>query len=263
MHRSDGDAPGLHLTDSTLVRERTSAAGHRPGGSDALAEGRPASWRGFRTGLGRRALLDPETSLVSAGALAQRPEIPGRARRLRDTADELLPRLSRSHGSRRNYELLARSVQDGRVLVVGGRTPGAGMEPLLEAGAELLETDLVPRPRTMIACDAQQLPFAACTFDAVVVQGVLGYVPDGPGASPVVQLVRGGRQRHARRAGNRSRPGLAVLPAQLRAVEGAALRAAWGGKADHVLAVFFLGRKADRTVSDREIVSGYSGAVGV
>lgn len=265
-------------------------------------------------------LLDPETSLVSAADLARRSAGTSRADRLRETADELLPRLGRSHGSRGNYELLARSLTNGRVLVVGGRILGVGMEPLLEADAELLETDLAPGPRTMLVCDAQRLPFADGSFDAVVAQAVLYQVPAVDRAvaeihrvlrsgglvyaeDPFMQQVTGGAfdfhrwtpqgQRRLFSAFEEVGSGMLDGPATalasawqyfllsfarsraprylLRGV--GRLTAFWLKYVDDVLfdrpaaldaasAVFFLGRKGDRVVGDREIVRGYRGAVG-
>jgi SAM-dependent methyltransferase len=66
-----------------------------------------------------------------------------------------------------------------RVLVLGGRIIGAGMDALLDdPGLQLVETDVVIGPRTQLVCDAHDLPFADGTFDAVVIQAVLEAVPD-------------------------------------------------------------------------------------
>ncbi len=66
-----------------------------------------------------------------------------------------------------------------RVLVVGGREVGQGMQALLETrGIELVETDIDFGPRTRLVCDAHQLPFADGSFDGLVIQAVLEHVLD-------------------------------------------------------------------------------------
>jgi SAM-dependent methyltransferase len=265
-------------------------------------------------------LLHPEKSSISAADVVPRANAVEASRRVEQIAG-LLPALSRSYGSNRNYERLAEELGGNRrVLVVGGRILGIGMEPLLERQAELLETDIALGPRTMLVCDAQWLPFADGTFDAVVIQGVLAQVPDAEQAvaeihrvladgglvyaeDAFLQPVRGGafdfhrwtHQGHRRlfRAFDEVDSGLAGGPAT-------ALAFAWtffllsfvrSRKARHVLhaagrlsaswlkyldgyllrrpaavdsasALFFLGRRSDRVLSDREIASRYRGAVG-
>jgi SAM-dependent methyltransferase len=99
-------------------------------------------------------------------------------------ADRLLPDFYRAAPARRNFgrftrELLTKSSTP-IVLVIGGSILGSGIEPLLEAcpPAKLVETDVALGPRTMLICDAHDLPFAAETFDGVVLQAVLQHVVD-------------------------------------------------------------------------------------
>ncbi len=66
-----------------------------------------------------------------------------------------------------------------RVLVLGGAEAGVGFDALLSDPAiELVETDIGFGSRTGLVCDAQDIPFADGTFDGVVAQAVLEYLPD-------------------------------------------------------------------------------------
>jgi SAM-dependent methyltransferase len=65
------------------------------------------------------------------------------------------------------------------VLVIGAGALGDGIEALLDDLAlDVIETDVYIGARTTVVCDAHQLPFAAATFHAVVVQAVLEHVMD-------------------------------------------------------------------------------------
>ena len=101
----------------------------------------------------------------------------------REWCDQMLPSLSRNLKSRENYEELGRLLRQRAsapmVLVVGGRIPGQGMQALeSQPGIRLVETDVAFGPRTRLICDAADLPFANSTFDGVIIQAVLQYVPD-------------------------------------------------------------------------------------
>jgi len=128
-------------------------------------------------------LLDPERSLFE-------PEVPAPRKppgALRAFALSLLPSLSANPVSQRNYVRLVRSAlaraARPRVLVVGGGRAGQGMAPALaDERIEWVETDVSPSERTAMLCDAQQIPFADATFDAVVAQAVLEHVAD-PGCA--------------------------------------------------------------------------------
>ncbi len=89
-----------------------------------------------------------------------------------------LPELGENLKAAANYRRFVELVGRGRVLVVGGRILGEGMEALASSGLELVETDVALGPRTQIVCDAHSLPFADETFDGVIAQAVLEHVLD-------------------------------------------------------------------------------------
>lgn len=89
-----------------------------------------------------------------------------------------LPSLSHNLKTSANYaklvSLLTKQESSARILVVGGRILGKGMEPIAEnPGIELIETDIALGPRTSIICDGHDLPFADGSMDAVIIQAVL------------------------------------------------------------------------------------------
>jgi SAM-dependent methyltransferase/uncharacterized protein YbaR (Trm112 family) len=137
-----------------------------------------------------RSLFDMELVAGRKGREAERLDLRARIRRGGQAVVELilslLPTRSRNVAARGNYRTLARLLREGasngrrpRLLVVGGRIAGAGTEEILDQpDIEVVETDLALGPRTQLICDAHDLPFADRTFDAVVVQAVLGSVVD-------------------------------------------------------------------------------------
>jgi SAM-dependent methyltransferase len=101
---------------------------------------------------------------------------------LRRALNRVLPSPSLDMVSARNFTQFAQLCCAGnpapRVLVVGGSILGKGIEPLLRSPIQLFETDVAFGQRTMLICDAHDLPFADGTFDGVVIQAVLGHVVD-------------------------------------------------------------------------------------
>lgn len=103
--------------------------------------------------------------------------------RFRQWLDKVLPSLGKNFKAEENYKLLARLLlarsPEPVVLVVGGRVLGEGMEALISRPEiRLVETDVALGPRTQAICDARDLPFEDSSFDGVVIQAVLQYVPD-------------------------------------------------------------------------------------
>jgi SAM-dependent methyltransferase len=80
---------------------------------------------------------------------------------------------------RRLAELLLQRSPHPRVLVVGGRITGQGMDELAaRPQIELVESDAFFGPRTQLLFDAHQIPFADGSFDGVIIQAVLEHVLD-------------------------------------------------------------------------------------
>jgi SAM-dependent methyltransferase len=130
-------------------------------------------------------LLNEATSVFSFDDFRQRRNLffdlnPGK---FHSFVTWLLPTLSLNVKTRPNFErlaaLLSAESQAPRVLVVGGSILGSGMEAIVSVpGIEFAETDVSLGPRTMLICDAHDLPFEAGTFDAVIIQAVLEHVVD-------------------------------------------------------------------------------------
>lgn len=103
--------------------------------------------------------------------------------KLQRLLSRMLPDLGETLVTATNYRrfatlLLARSAHP-QVLVIGGSIAGKGMQELLANSAiEFSETDVSFGPRTMLICDAHDLPFADGTYDGVIAQAVLEHVVD-------------------------------------------------------------------------------------
>lgn len=94
-----------------------------------------------------------------------------------------LPGISANIDSEKHYrqfiDLLVELDESPRVLVIGGGIMGQGMDELIaQSRLRLMETDVALGPRTMLVCDAHDLPFVDATFDGVVAQAVLEHVTD-------------------------------------------------------------------------------------
>lgn len=96
---------------------------------------------------------------------------------------QLVPSISLNTRARRNLALVRRLLLQQtltpQVLVVGAGTIGQGLEELIvPPGIELVETDVVLRPRVCLVCDGHDLPFEDGSFDGVVAQALLEHVVD-------------------------------------------------------------------------------------
>lgn len=114
--------------------------------------------------------------------------------------DRITPNISRNVKGPENYRKLAELLRApahtqfgrARVLVLGGSVLGQGMEALAEAPhIDLIETDVSFGPRTMLICDAHDIPLADGAVDAVVVQAVLEHVLDPHRAADEIYRVLG------------------------------------------------------------------------
>lgn len=126
-------------------------------------------------------LIADEKSLFSvdqflAGAATTVPEV-GRWTRL---TKQWLPSINANVKAKENFgHLVDLLPTPARVLVIGGRTRGAGSDVLYEApGIDIVSTDVAFGPETDLICDAHDLPFQDEGFDAVIAQAVLEHVAD-------------------------------------------------------------------------------------
>jgi len=102
---------------------------------------------------------------------------------LKKTVRPFVPSICKNIKGRENYlrltDLLLRQASPPRVLVIGGSIIGQGMEALVNNSAlDLVESDVSFGPRTMLICDAHDIPFEDGSFDGVIVQAVLDHVVD-------------------------------------------------------------------------------------
>lgn len=105
------------------------------------------------------------------------------ASRLQRLLSRVLPDLGETLVTRANYakfvDLLLKHSAHPQILVLGGSIAGRGMEDMLANPAlEFTETDVSFGPRTMLICDAHELPFADSSYDGVIIQAVLEHVVD-------------------------------------------------------------------------------------
>lgn len=95
----------------------------------------------------------------------------------------LLPQLGQNLVARANFgrfvPLLFERSKNPAVLVIGGSIVGEGMHDILALpGIEFVETDVALGPRTMLVCDAHDIPFGDGSFDGIIMQAVLEHVAD-------------------------------------------------------------------------------------
>lgn len=101
--------------------------------------------------------------------------------KLKKTIQRLMPTIGKNIKAKSNYsrigEVLFAQSPNPRVLVIGGGILGQGMDSFANNTAiDFVETDVSIGPRTMLVCDAHDIPFEDRSFDGVVVQAVLEHV---------------------------------------------------------------------------------------
>jgi len=126
-------------------------------------------------------LLDESSSIFSIDNLVHQYEV--RTSRVKKTLKSLIPKIDTNIKAKRNYDKFAKLLLDisdnPRVLIVGGKVLGQGMEAMQEyPSIELIESDVLFGPRTMLICDGHSLPFQDESFDGVIAQAVLEHVLD-------------------------------------------------------------------------------------
>ena len=235
----------------------------------------------------------------------------------------LRPQISKNIKAKSNYgrisDILLRLSTSPRVLVIGGSVLGEGMESIANNPAiELVESDVSFGPRTMLICDAHDIPFEDRSFDGVIAQAVLEHVVDPYrccdeihrvikeqgvvyAETPFIQQVHGGRYDFTRfthlghrrlfrrfeeiESGAVCGPGMALAWSYeyflLSFTKSMVLRAFIRffadltsfflkyydyylinkpGALDAASGYYFMGRKVEQTLSDKDLIRLYKGA---
>ncbi len=106
-----------------------------------------------------------------------------RENKLKRIVRRIRPSISKNIKAKSNYgrisDILLKNSTSPCVLVLGGSILGEGMESIANNPAiELVESDVAFGPRTLMICDAHDIPFKDCSFDGLIVQAVLEHVVD-------------------------------------------------------------------------------------
>lgn len=106
-----------------------------------------------------------------------------RESKLKNIVRHLTPAISKNLKAKSNFSrmaaLLLKQSNSPRVLVIGGSILGEGIKSLTNISSlELVESDVSFGPRTMLICDAHDIPFEDGSFDGVIAQAVLEHVAD-------------------------------------------------------------------------------------
>jgi SAM-dependent methyltransferase len=130
-------------------------------------------------------LFNEANSLFSISGVLRGEDKPFTAEhgRLRRTLSRWAPTLSQNISGKRNYHTFAASVSKlsaaPRVLVIGSRVLGSGMEVLSQyPDLQVVESDVELGPRPAVLFDAHDIPFEDGSFDGLIAQAVLEHVAD-------------------------------------------------------------------------------------
>lgn len=101
----------------------------------------------------------------------------------KQTIRKFIPSISKNYSSKTNYrkirDHLISNIKTPKVLVLGGSILGDGLKSIISTpNMTFIETDVSFGPRTMLICDAHDIPFQDESFDWVIVQAVLEHVVD-------------------------------------------------------------------------------------
>jgi SAM-dependent methyltransferase len=132
-------------------------------------------------------LIDERTSLITKPNIKEanvtESPLPSLVGWIKNVVNFITPSRSLNFVSKRNYSEIRNALNKSKdmstVLVLGGAVLGNGMDELLKSDSiELTETDVYLGERNTIICDAQSIPYEDKTFDCVIIQAVLEFIPD-------------------------------------------------------------------------------------
>lgn len=107
----------------------------------------------------------------------------GYLRAMWNACRRFFPNVSKNYRAHENYAQLVSLLKEigprPRLLIIGGAIAGIGSRGVLgDPTIDVVETDVAVRSRTMLVCDAHDLPFADTCFEGIIVQAVLEHVID-------------------------------------------------------------------------------------
>lgn len=128
-------------------------------------------------------LLNEDNSLFSIKDYLHSDAIAERTPRKQNGLVDWLPGISLNLTSNQNYQkfaqVLLEKTSHPKVLVIGGRITGQGMEKLdAYPDLEIVSSDIAFGPRTQIIFDGHNIPFHDGFYDGIIAQAVLEHVLD-------------------------------------------------------------------------------------